>query len=188
MSRLVRKTFAELSAEEREVFEEVVANRPLKPKDGQIGGPFDVWVRSPEMGRRLIGLGDFFRFRTCVDRRYIELTILVTGQRWQAQFEWYAHERMARDAGVPESVIQALKIGEEPEMMDPGDIAAFHLARELNDNRSLSQNTFEAATTQFGEVGVAELVGLCGFYGLVSMTLNAFDVELPEGAELPFPR
>ena len=86
MSRLERKTYAQLTEAEREAFDEVVANRPVKPVDGHIGGPFDIWVRSPELSKRLVGLGGFFRFRTTVERRYVELAILVTGQFWQAQF------------------------------------------------------------------------------------------------------
>ncbi|MEM7003583.1 MAG: hypothetical protein AAF529_22545, partial [Pseudomonadota bacterium] len=70
MSRLERKTYAELSEAQQETFDRIVANRPVKPKDGHIGGPFDVWLRSPEMGRRLVDLGGFFRFRSTVDRRY----------------------------------------------------------------------------------------------------------------------
>ena len=100
MSRLTKKTFAELTPEQQETFSQVVENRPVKPVDGHIGGPFDAWVRSPEMGRRMVGLGGFFRFRTSVERRYIELAILVTGAHWQAQFEWFAHEPMARAAGA----------------------------------------------------------------------------------------
>ena len=188
MSRLTRKTFEELTAEQQATFNDIVANRPVKPKDGHIGGPFDVWLRSPEMGKRLVGLGGFFRFRSSVDRRYIELAILVTGQFWQAQFEWYAHEPMALEAGVPADVIAAIKVGETPNLTDPGDIATYALAQELHNTRKLSQATFAAAVAEFGEVGVAELIGLCGFYGLVSMTLNGFDVELPPGAEYPFPR
>jgi len=186
VSRLESKELGDLSAAQQEVFDKIVAARPVKPKGAHVGGPFDAWISNPEMGRRLLGLGDFFRFRTSVDRRYVELAILVTGQRWQAQFEWFAHEPMARDAGVPEAVIQAIKVGTEPEMSDPGDLAVFNLARELQDERTLSDAVFSAAKDQFGETGVVELIGLCGFYGLVSMTLNGLDVELPAGAELPF--
>lgn len=186
MSRLEEKSYAELSSEQQTVFDKIVAERPVKPTDGHIGGPFDIWLRSPELGNRLVGLGGFFRFRTSVDRRYIELAILVTGQFWQAQFEWWAHEPMARDAGVPDDVIAAVKVGDTPTLTDPGDQAAYQLANEIHHNRKLSQSTFDAAKAQFGETGVAELIGLCGFYGLVSMTLNGFDVELPEGATLPF--
>ncbi len=186
MSRLDAKPYAKLTPEQQATFDNIVANRPVKPKDDQIGGPFDVWLRSPEMGKRLVGLGGFFRFRSSVERRYVELAILVTGQFWQAQFEWFAHEPMAREAGVPEEVIQAIKAGAVPSFADAGDQAAYQLAHELHTTKSLTDTTFAEAKTQFGETGVAELIGLCGFYGLVSMTLNGFDVGLPDGASNPF--
>ena len=186
MSRLTRKTYEQLTAEQQAVFDDIVASRPVKPKDGHIGGPFDIWLRSPEMGKRLVGLGGFFRFRTSVDRRYIELAILVTGQYWQAQFEWWAHEPMAREAGVPEDVIEAIKRGEVPDFSDPGDAAAYAIASELHNTKELDEATYQQGVTQFGEIGVAEIIGVSGFYGLVSMTLNAFDVELPAGATPPF--
>jgi 4-carboxymuconolactone decarboxylase len=110
----------------------------------------------------------------------------VTGQFWQAQFEWWAHEPMAREAGVPEEVIAAIRAGEQPELADPGDAAAYALACEIHNDHKLSDATFAAAKAQFGETGVAELIGLCGFYGLVSMTLNGFEVGLPAGATPPF--
>ncbi|MCP5184225.1 MAG: carboxymuconolactone decarboxylase family protein [Pseudomonadales bacterium] len=188
MGRLTQKRLDQLSAEQKAVFDYIVANRPLKPQDGTIGGPFDVWLTNPELGQRLVELGGFFRFRTSVDRRYIELAILVTGAHWQAQFEWYAHEPMARQAGVPEDIIQAIKVGERPALIDAGDKATYALAHALHTTHRVDQATFDAAVTQFGEQGVAELVSLCGFYSLVSMTLNTFDVDLPAGASLPFPR
>ena len=187
MSRLEKKPYEDLSTEQQSVFDKIVASRPVRPKDGHIGGPFDIWLRSPELGNRLVGLGGFFRFRTSVERRYVELAILVTGQFWQAQFEWWAHEPMAREAGVPDDVIAAVKIGDRPNLSDAGDSAAYQLATEIHHNRKLSAATFAAAKAEFGETGVAELIGLCGFYGLVSMTLNGFDVELPDGATPPFP-
>ncbi len=186
MSRLPRQSLDTMTPERRQVFDEIVANRPVKPVDGHIGGPFDVWLQSPEMGHRLVGLGGFFRFRTSVDRRYIELAILVTGAHFKAQFEWWAHEPMAREAGVPEEVIAAIKVGERPIMNDPADIAAYDVAHSLHTQKRLSDETFAAAHAQFGDQGIAELIGLCGFYALVSMTLNGFDVELPSGATNPF--
>ena len=188
MSRLTRKTLEGLSTDQRDLFDKIVASRPVKPNDGHIGGPFDAWLQNPDLGRRLVGLGSFFRFDTSVDCRYIELAILVTGQYWQAQFEWYAHEPMAREAGVPNVVIEAIKIGEQPPMDDPKDRAVYELATQLHNTRKLSADAYDSAVGAFGEQGVAELVGLCGFYTMVSMTLNTFDVPLPEGAEYPFIR
>jgi len=188
MSRLQPKSYEQLVPEQQVLFDEIVANRPVKPVNDNIGGPFDIWLRSPTLGKHLMDLGTFFRFETSVNRRYIELAILVTGAYWQAQFEWFAHEPMARNAGVPDEVIAAIKVGNMPTFEDAGDRASYTLAQELHQTKQVSQTAFDQAQAQFGEAGVAELIGLCGFYGMVSMYLNGFDIELPQGAEYPFPK
>lgn len=185
MSRLTRRTYSELSNDQQAVFDKITEGRS-GVQDGHIGGPFDIWLLNADLGKRIVGVGNNFRFKLSVDRRYIELAILVTGQFWKAQFEWYAHEPMARDAGVPQSVIQAIKAGNRPSFVDEGDEATYELANELHRTHQVSDPTFNAAVAQFGEQGVAELVNLCGFYTMVSMTLNTFQVDLPAGAELPF--
>lgn len=183
--RLKKKALEDLTPEQREVFEKISAGR--KVDGGHIGGPFDAWLLNPEMGRRIVGLGSLFRFRTSVDRRYIELAILITGAQWRAQYEWYAHAPMARDAGLPDSVIDAIKAGTRPAFEDKGDEVAYDLVCELNGTRRVSDKTFAAAEAVFGAEGVSELVNVAGYYVMVSMTLNTFDVPLPDGAELPFP-
>ena len=93
---------------------------------------------------------------------------------------------MARDAGVPDAMIQLIKEGKRPDFDDAGDAAAHDLAFELHRTHEVSDNTYAHAVTAFGEQGVAELINLCGFYTMVSMSLNTFRIGLPEGAELPF--
>ena len=187
MSRLTRRSYAEFSDEEKVLFDKLAKDRK-GVADGHIGGPFDVWVLSPEMGNRLNGLGGMFRFRTAVDRRYIELAILMIGADWQAQFEWYAHEPMARHAGLPDNMIAAIKTGEQPEFDDMGDRLTYAVCHELQTQRHVSNATYDAAVAFFGERGVAEIINVAGFYTMVCMSLNTFDVDLPEGAEYPFPR
>ena len=187
MSRLEPIARDTMDEEQAALYDRLVETR--KPSgDAPIGGPFDPWLLHGEMARRIVGLGNLFRFRTSVDRRYVELAILHTGQFWAAQFEWYAHEPMARDAGVPEHVIAALKAGQTPELDDAGDAATFWLCQELEHTHRVSAATFAKAQAEFGQQGVAELVNLIGYYTMVSMTLNTFDVPLPEGATYPFPR
>lgn len=154
--------------------------------DGQIGGPFDSWALNPDTGRRLWQLGGALRFKPTIDRRYIELAILLTGQLWQAQFEWFAHEPMARDAGLPENVIQAIKVGKEPSFDDDGDEVCWRFCRLLLDRTKIDDATYATTVDRFGEAGVADLINACGFYTLVSMTLNTFEVQLPDGATPPF--
>lgn len=187
MSRLSRRQYEELTDEQKKVFDQIAQGRK-GVEDGHIGGPFDAWILNPEMGRRIVGLGGLFRFRTQVDRRQIELAILMTGAHWQAQFEWYAHAPMAREAGLPDEVIDAIKSKAVPRFENELDEAAFQLVSELLEKRKLSEATYKHAVGIFGEQGVAELVNVAGYYTMVCMTLNTFDVSLPEGAEYPFPR
>lgn len=182
--RLTRRHYEDFNDEEREVFDRLAEGR--KVDDGYIGGPFDVWLLNPEMGRRVPGLGGMFRFRTQVERRYVELAILMVGAEWQAQYEWWAHAPMAREAGLPSSVIDAIKAGRTPEFEDDGDRAAWQLIHELLATRQVADATFASAVAAFGERGVAELVNVAGYYTMVSMTLNTFQVPLPEGVQAPF--
>jgi 4-carboxymuconolactone decarboxylase len=170
----------------RALHEQMGEGRELNA-EGHIGGPFDAWSLNPSIGRRIWQLGGTIRFRPTIDRRYIELAILMTGQLWQAQFEWWAHEPMARDAGLPEPVIQAVKTGAEPTFEEPGDEIVWRFCRTLLAREKIEDDLYRAAVDRFGEPGVADLISTCGFYTLVSMTLNTFEVALPEGAEPPFP-
>lgn len=186
MTRLQNVPRSDMDEEQAALYDRLVESRNADG-GGAIGGPFDVWLLNGELARRVVGLGNLFRFKTSVDRRYVELAILHTGQFWSAQFEWYAHEPMARDAGVPEAVISDLKAGNTPDFEDEGDAATFWLCQELEHTHRVSAATFARAERAFGQQGVAELVNLIGYYTMVSMTLNTFDVALPEGAENPFP-
>ena len=171
---------------QRELFQRMADGRSAV-EDGHIGGPFDAWCLSPGTGLRFWQAGGAIRFKPSVDRRYIEIAILVTGQFWQAQFEWFAHEPMARDAGVPEEVIQAIKVGAEPEFSDPADEACYRISRMIHNDRKVDDETYRTAVEIFGEPGVADIISTCGFYTLVSMTLNTFEVDLPAGVAAPFP-
>lgn len=185
MSRLTAKDPSQFNESQSELYDALTRDRaPRQP--GEIGGPFDGWLLNAEMGRRIVGLGNFFRFRTSVDRRQVELVILVTGAFWRAQFEWYAHEPMAREAGLPDDIISAIKAGTSPNFNDEKDAAAYHLAAELHANHKVSDATYTEAVKQFGEQGVSELVNLAGYYTMVSMTLNTFDAQVPEGKTPPF--
>ncbi len=100
MSRLIRRPAADMPEKQRELYHQMASDRKVVA-DGQIGGPFDAWALNPSTGRRVWQLGGALRFKPTIDRRYVELAILMTGQLWQAQFEWFAHEPMARDAKEP---------------------------------------------------------------------------------------
>jgi len=155
--------------------------------DGGLAGPFNAWVHAPSTGSRLLALGTVLRFETSIDRRLLELAIITVGAHWKAEFEWYAHSRMAREAGVSDAVIEAVRRGDPPPFADDAERVVHAVARELVTTGSLSDSAYAEADALLGPEGLVELVSLCGYYTLVSFTLNAFSVPLPEGVEPAWP-
>jgi len=186
MSRLTPKRPEELEPEQRERYEEVARVRPPRP-DGQIGGPFDPWLRSPELSRRAMGLGDFIWQRTTLDRRLIELAILVTGRAWRSNVEWVAHARYAREFGVSQETIDEIFKQRRPERAPDDEKLVYDVSHALHATRDLPMDLYQRAVARFGERGLVELLATLGFYTFVSMTLNTFDVQAPV-PEQPFPR
>jgi 4-carboxymuconolactone decarboxylase len=156
-------------------------------EEGGLVGPFNAWVTAPEVGTRLADLGAVLRFGTSIDRRLLELAIITTGARWKAEFEWWAHSRMAREHGVADDVIDAIARGDEPPLTKDDERIVHSVAVQLGDTGRIDASTYEAAQQLLGPRGVVELVSLCGYYTLVSFTLNAFDVPLPGGAARTWP-
>jgi 4-carboxymuconolactone decarboxylase len=183
MSRLSVKKPEDMSAEELEQFSSVAQNWPLR-ESGEFGGPFDAWLRSPEVSRLAMSFVDFAWERTALGRRLVEVAILVTGRHWESNVEWVAHSRMARQNGVSDEVIAAVferRLPEEPE----DERLVVEIARALHETHRLPEETYSRAVSAFGERGLMDLVAVLGLYDMVAMTLAAFDVQ-PGGADRPF--
>ena len=159
-------------------------------KDGKIGavrGPSEAWLRSPGMADPARQLVEHCRYDTSLPRDVVELVILVTGAHWKAQVEFWGHARMAKQAGIMDDVIEAVRTGQRPVLTRPDLEAAYDLISEYFMTNRVSAATYARALEAFGERGLVDVIGVAGTYSLVSMTLNVFDVALPEGAEAPFP-
>lgn len=152
---------------------------------GGMRGPFEAWLRSPGLADHAQQLGAHCRFGTELPKDVAELAILLTGKHWKAQFEFWAHARLAREAGLPNDVIEAIRTGVQPRF-ERSDLGAAHafVTEYLATNR-VSDATYGRALATFGERGLVDLIGIVGYYGLVSMTLNVFEVALPEGEREP---
>lgn len=144
-------------------------------------GPFNAWVHAPSVGARLTTLGAVLRFRTSIDRRLLELAIITVGACWKAEYEWWAHTQMARDHGVSEAVIDAIGRGEALQFDRRDEHVVHAAAQQLATTGRLEEETYREARDLLGDQGLVELVSLCGYYTLISFTVNAFDVELPAG-------
>jgi 4-carboxymuconolactone decarboxylase len=156
-----------------------------------ISGPFVPLLRSPEVMNRARAMGDYLRFKSALPPRLSEFVILLTARRWTQQYEWYAHEPLARRAGVAAEVVAAIADGRRPPSMTEDEDALYTLCDELQRNMSVSDATYARALARFGEQGVVDAVGLTGYYTMLAMVLNTARTPLPDGARpalAPLPR
>ena len=184
---------ADLSDEQRVLYERVAGGPrrkmgiSLTDADGALLGPFNAYLHAPALGARLEAAGVGLREATALAPRLREIAILVTAKHHRAQFEWYAHAKIARDEGVAPEAIAAIKAGRAPAFPEATDAAVHAFAVELVETSRVSDPTYAALAERLSERERVELVFVLGYYALVSMALNAFEVALPEGEPLPFP-
>jgi 4-carboxymuconolactone decarboxylase len=171
-------TYDEMTPAQRTMIEHVLSG----PR-GSTDGPFNVQLRSPEMGDLGQQFGAATRFATSVPRKLYELAIIITARHWMAQFEWTAHHRGALQAGVSPAVCDAIAAGKRPSAMPPDEEVVYNFASELLEKKQVSDSTFDAAKKLLGERGVVDLISVMGWYGTVSMYLNVDRYPLPEGSQ-----
>jgi 4-carboxymuconolactone decarboxylase len=147
------------------------------------GGPFNVLLRSPEMGDLAQQFGAATRFRSSLPRKLNEMAIIITARYWTAQYEWNAHRRAAADAGLNETIIQAIAAGKRPASMDTDETLVYNFATELLNTKQVSDPVFKAVKDKFNERGVVDLLGVIGWYQVVSSILNVDRYPLPAGAK-----
>ncbi len=152
----------------------------------KMSGPFAVYLHSPAFGELAQKLGGHVRFKTSVPPRLSEFAILVTAQHWKAQYEWAMHAPMAEKQGVKPQTIRDIQAGRAPKSAPADEKAIYAFARELYGKRRVSSPTFNRVKKILGDAGTVELVGILGYYAMVSMTLNTFKVPLPKGTPAPF--
>ena len=154
--------------------------------EGGMKGPFNAWFFSPVFGEAVQRLGEVVRFENPIPPSLRELAILVVAAKWQAQYEWWLHEKIARKEGLNQKVITSLKAGTLPEFSHPDEAVVYHFAKELIDQQQVSDQCYAKVVKLLGEAGVVELTILLGYYTLVSMSLNVFKVAIPDGEIPPF--
>jgi 4-carboxymuconolactone decarboxylase len=157
---------------------------------GKIGliGPFGVWAHAPKIGQAAQAFGATVRFQSTLPERIKEIAICTVGAHYKAKFEFAAHGPMAIAAGVPAAAVEAIRRGADPNFADAADRASHRVARELVLEHKLSDAAFTEAKAHFGEAALVELVTIIGYYCMISLTLNAFDVELTPRMTDPFPQ
>jgi 4-carboxymuconolactone decarboxylase len=186
MTRQSPPDLAALTPEQNVERDRFLETRKARP-DGRLGGPFDPWLTNPELFHRLTGLGGSLWTRTCLDRGLVELAICITAKFWESNVEWGAHAPRAIEYGVPPQVLSDVLAGRRPKGK-PKHLLVYDLCQTMHETHALPRPLFEAGVEAFGERGVAELMAVIGYYTLVSMTLNAFEVQAAPGQMAPFKR
>ena len=156
-------------------------------KPGPLGGPFNVWLRSPGIGSLIQQLGEEIRFRSSLSGKLNELAILVTARNWTSQYEWVAHHKLALEGGLDPKIAEAISEGRRPEGMDADETLVYEFSQELQETKGVSDKMYARAAARFGERGVVDLISVNGFYVLVSMCLNVDRTPVPPGTPLPLP-
>lgn len=178
-------TWDQLTPEQKTMVEHL-----LSGERGGMNGPFNVLLRSPEMGDAAQKLGAQLRFHSEIPPKLRELAIIMTARYWRSQYEWYAHHRLALQAGVTPAIADAIQAGKRPAALQPDEEIVYNFCNELLNSKRVSDVTFKAAIDKFGERTVVDLTGLVGYYNFVSMILNVDRYPLPDGVspELPEPK
>jgi 4-carboxymuconolactone decarboxylase len=180
MPRLAPLDFDNLSTEQKEVADAIRSG----PRGG-LRGPFEAWLRAPGLADTAQKLGAYCRFGSSLPADINELAIILTGKHWKAQFEFWAHARLAIQAGLDPAIVEAVRTGSEPPLTREIERVVYTVVTEYLASHRLSDTTYRRAIETIGERGLVDLIGVVGYYGLVSMTLNVFEVGLPEGEPNP---
>jgi 4-carboxymuconolactone decarboxylase len=179
MPRLPEIDVTKLSSGQRTIYDRLMRER------GHMRGPFAVWLRNAELCENTLKLQEMFASRVQLERRLLELMILVAARSASAQYAWFIHEPHALRFGIASEVVQAIRERRTPDFARDDERLVYDITMELNTTRTLSDASYQRGIAMFGEQVMVELVSAIGFYAMVAMTLNAFAVSVP-GDKEPF--
>ena len=169
--------YTELTPEQRAFADKEIAGG-RKPETG----PFNIYLRSPEMAELSRPLGDYLRFKAPMPRKFKEIAIMLTSRFWGGQYVWYSHRQQALDAGLSPAFIAAMAAGERPANMSPDEATIYEFCTQLLSTRQVSDTNFKAAKALIGERGIVEIVGLMGQYTGLTMLFVVDRYPVPAGA------
>ena len=175
MARIPALTRESVPENQRAAFDEVVEQRGGIPASG----PASVMLNAPEVAQRALGLANYLRSETSLTPRIRELGMLVAARENDSQYIWNAHAPLAREAGLRDDIVDALRDKKKLPGLALDEAAVVNYGREFFRTHRVSQATFDVALAQFGVLGLTELTNLMGCYAMLAFNVNAFGVELP---------
>ena len=177
MTRLGAIRPEDLSDAQRAVSDAITAG----PR-GEVRGPFIPLLHNPEAANAVQQMGSFLRFSGTLPGDLREMVILMTARLWTAQYEWFAHYKIALDEGLDPAIADAIAAGETPEISDPKLAAVYRFVDAMYRDRTVDDATYSQTAEYLSSAELVELIVLCGHYHTISMVLNGFDVAVPGGA------
>lgn len=161
----------EVASEHGDIFDSIAASR------GRVGGPFSVLLNSPEVAGRAAHLGAYLRFESILPDAHKELAIITAAREFDCEYEWGAHEVLARKAGVRDEAIDVVANKRDVTGLNEDEALIVSYGREILTDHRVSKATYDAAMAKYGEQGVTELTATFGYYCMLACALNAFEVE-----------
>ena len=157
-----------------------------KTRGGAIQGPWAHMLRNPELAKRAAAYSDFFRDGVAIPRKLGLLGIIMTARHWNAEFVWNAQSPQAKNAGIAEAVIEAIRKKQTPVFSDPDEQAVYNLFHEMYTKQSVSDATYDAAEKVVGQKGLVELLNVAGFYGIIASIVCVTGIPVRPGQTRPF--
>jgi 4-carboxymuconolactone decarboxylase len=177
MARVDHLKPEELTAEQQRIATEIASTRT------RVGGPFGIWLRTPAIADAANKLGQTLRRDGKLDKRLFELAVLLMVRNWGAHYAWHVHDAAGRAAGLPDDVIAAIRERRTPRFSKPDEQLIYDVISELLETKAVSSATYQRALDALGLELVIELIAVAGFYTMVAMTLNTFEVATPDGSK-----
>tara|TARA_A100001015_G_scaffold137434_1_gene152415 strand:- start:2088 stop:2666 length:579 start_codon:yes stop_codon:yes gene_type:complete len=171
MTRIKDWSVESLTEEQKEIHDTIVSG----PR-GHVVGPLRIWLNNPGLARSAQTVGEYARYGTSLSKGLSELAIITTGRVWSSAFEWEHHAPLAIEGGIDPENVNIISMGQRPNFTKAEEEAVFDFAAEANILKNVSDNTYNNLVNILNETAAIDIVGICGYYCLISMTLNVFKV------------
>ncbi len=150
--------------------------------------PFIPLLRSPELCTHAQRMGEYLRYRSAIGLRLSELAILVTARHWSQPVEWAIHAPIAIREGIDADAVQAIGLGQSPVFVRSDEQVVFDVATQSLADKDVRDTTWATAQTELGEQGVIDLLGIIGYYSMLSVVMTGARTPAPKNTAMPLPR
>jgi 4-carboxymuconolactone decarboxylase len=177
MARIDDVKREKLAARQQQLYDDIMRTRPR----GTLSGPFSVWINTPDIAEPADGLAKYFRLHPKLDKRLIELIVLLMCREGTVQYAWSVHEPLARKEGLTDETVAAIRARKKPKLVRDDERLIYDLITELLETKTLSAASFERGKAALGLEGLIEAVSCAGFYGMIGLVLNVFEIPSQTG-------